>query len=93
MIHDRKIFPEHTEDFGGEPIWQGSRAQELLRRDPKDEKKMKLRPKMLQLEEDEHLEFSLANFRNQIYSERKAMQRIVHMKKQRAAKEKKEKEK
>ena len=87
LKHDRAIFPERTEDFGGEPIWQGSKAQELLRRDLKDEEKMKLKPKQLQMEEEEYLRFSLENFRDRIYSERKAMQRIVYMKKKKEAKE------
>ncbi len=91
LKHDRLIFPEREEDFRGEPIWQGSKAQELLRRDLKKEERMKLKPKQLQKEEDEYLLFSLENFRNRIYTERKAMQRIVYIKKKRAAKEAKRK--
>lgn len=93
LKHDRKIFPERTQDFGGEPIWQRSKAQELLRRDLNDEERMQLKPKQLQLLEEEYLKFSLENFRDRIYQERKAMQRIVYVKKQRAAKEAKEKKK
>ena len=93
LKHDRRIFPERTEDAKGEPIWQGSKAQELLRRDLRDEAKMKLRPKLLQLEEEEYLEFSLENFRNRIYSERKAMQRIVYIKKRKAKKKEDKKKK
>ena len=93
LRHDREIYPERTEDFNGEPIWQGSKAQELLRRDLKDKEKMQLRPKQLQLQEEEYMEFALKNFRNRIYSERKAMQRIVYIKKKRAEKEAKQKRK
>ena len=93
LKHDRMIFPERTEDAKGEPVWQGSKAQELLRRDLKDKEKMKLRPKLLHMEEEEYLEFSLENFRNRIYSERKAMQRIVYIKKKRAKKKEAKKKK
>ena len=93
LKHDRSIFPERTEDAKGEPIWQGSKAQELLRRDLQDDEKMKLRPKLLQLEEEEYLQFSLENFRDRIYSERKAMQRIVYIKKRRAKKKEEKKKK
>ena len=54
---------------------------------------MKLRPKLLQLEEEKYLEFSLENFRDRIYSERKAMQRIVYIKKRRAKKKEEKKKK
>ena len=59
----------------------------------KDKEKMKLRPKLLHMEEEEYLEFSLENFRNRIYSERKAMQRIVYIKKKRAKKKEAKKKK
>jgi hypothetical protein len=91
--HGRAIYPEQEEDFCSEPVWQGAKAEELLQRDLKDEEKMKLRPKQLQMEKEEYLRFSLENFCNRIYSERKAMQRIVYIKKKRAQKEAKAKRK
>lgn len=93
LKHDRAIFPERTEDTRGEPVWQGSKAQELLRAYLKDDNRKKMKPRVLHAEEDEYLEFSLDNFRNRIYSEQKAQKRIFYMKKKRAEKERKEKEK
>lgn len=79
FAHDRKIWPAPTKDTRGEPMWAGSEAQKLLRRDIEDPEKMDLKPKFLQLEEPEYLEFSLDNFRNRIYQEVKAKKRIVYL--------------
>ena len=77
--HDRQIFPPRTEDTGGEPVWAGSKAQEYLRIDLQDNKRSKMKPKALQNERDEYLEWTPDKFRDKIYQEKRAMKRIVWM--------------
>ncbi|CAB9520237.1 unknown protein [Seminavis robusta] len=69
--HDRNIFPERTQDTHGEPVWAGSKAQDLLLKDLDQETLNGLKPRQLHVTRDEYLEYSLDKFRNKIYQENK----------------------
>jgi len=70
----RRLFPVETHNHKGEPRWEGSRAQELLREDmdngrPTEDEN----PKDLHEDPDrpEYLEFNLDTFRNHIHQEKR----------------------
>jgi len=88
--HDRLIFPAPTHDMHGEEMWQGSKAQELLRKDIKDGIADKLKPKVLYEKREEYYEkYSLDRFRDRIYQERKAMKRAAYVSDKRQQQEEK----
>lgn len=87
LAHDRKIFPAPTEDTKGQPMWKGSKAQELLRKDIKDGLLDQIdpitgrriyKPKGLyEMREEYHEKYSLDSFRNRIYQEIKFDKRLT----------------
>lgn len=81
LAHDRAIFPPIMEDTKGRPVWAGSKAQELLRKDLKDGLYPQLKPKQLfEKREEYYKDFDLDFFRNKIYQEIKAAKRVVWVK-------------
>lgn len=89
FMHDRKIFPKPTHDAHGEPMWQGSKAQDILRQyifAGALDGEHRLKPKELyELREEFSAQCSLDSFRDRIYQERKAAKRRVWVE-QKAAK-------
>jgi hypothetical protein len=98
LAHDRLIFPEPVLDLiHGCKVWQGSKAQELLRQDIKDGKHPAMKPKDLyETREEYYLDYTLDFFREKIYQEKKAFKHKEYIKdkeekKRREAEEKKKK--
>ncbi|CAB9527363.1 unknown protein [Seminavis robusta] len=91
LEHDRLIYPPRTEDTKGRPIWEGSPAQEQLRKDIKAGKQKDLFPRHLYESQQVYYEnYDLDFFRNKIYQVEKAMKRVAWVK---ATDEKKKKKK
>lgn len=67
----RATHPEPTHNHRGEPRWEGSTAQKLLKQDMADGKHIGIRPKYLQASRPEYLEINLASFRDHIYQEQR----------------------
>lgn len=92
LAHDRLIFPPHTEDTKGRPVWAGSRSQELLRKDIAEGKHNVMKPKDLyETREDYYELFDPDFFRNKIYQEVKAAKRVVWVTEKAEKKENKKK--
>ncbi|CAB9507098.1 hypothetical protein SEMRO_292_G109770.1 [Seminavis robusta] len=75
LVHDRQIFAQPTQDVWGEPMWQGSVAQEKLMDDIEAGKHLELLPRFLHATRDEYKVYALERFRDRIYQECKKMKR------------------
>lgn len=92
FAHDRLIFPAHTQDTKGRPIWAGSKAEELLRKDIQDGKNKEMKPRFLyELREEYNENYDLDFFRNKIYQVEKALKREAYVKAKSDKKKKKKK--
>ena len=67
----RKLCPEESHNHRGEPRWEGSRAQELLREDIDAGLHKDLEPNVFHAQRPEYMEFKLGTFRDHIYQEKK----------------------
>lgn len=91
LAHDRLVYPQPTHDTAGRPMWQKSKAQELLRQDIKDGTADSMKPRLLfDTREEYYNDYTLDFFRERIYKEKKWMKRQAWLKKK--AEEKKQKE-
>jgi len=78
IAHDRGIFPKPIEDTKGQPMWKGSKAQELLQQDMAANKHKEMKPKELYETREEYYDsYSLDSFRDRIYQEAKFSKRAV----------------
>ena len=81
LAHDRDIFPAPTVDTKGNPMWQNSLAQELLREDLEAGKHKEMKPRVLYETRAAYNEFyDLDFFRERIYQEIKAKKHKVYIK-------------
>lgn len=70
MAHDRALFPAPTHNYRGEPRWQGSAAQTLLRLDVSTGKHLAMDPKKFYESRIEYTrDYSLVTIRQHIYQE------------------------
>ena len=91
LTHDRAIFPKPTVDTKGLPMWQGSKAQELLIGLLERGEWPKKKPKEIyESEEEFYLNYPLDVFRNRIYQENKYKKRQAYIE-EKIAKKKAEK--
>ena len=67
----RKLHPVATHNHRGEPRWEGSRAQELLREDMDDGIHDHLLPAVFRAQRPEYQDFQLDTFRDHIYQEQR----------------------
>jgi hypothetical protein len=72
FAHDRRIYPKPATNHRGEPRWEGSETERLLREDMDNFKHKTLKPKLLYKSRKEyHEKYPLPIFREHIYQEEK----------------------
>jgi hypothetical protein len=59
LAHDRQIHPDATHNHRGEPRWEGSEAERLLRLDMDEDKHKSMKPKNVFLSRTEYQDFPL----------------------------------
>jgi hypothetical protein len=85
--HDRLLVePQGTHNHRGEPIFDRSPAQELLRQDVKDQQHENMSPMDLQHSRPEYLIFALNIFRHRIYQEVRLQKYWNHLEDERTKK-------
>ena len=72
LAHDRKIYPKPDNNHRGEPRWEGSEAERLLRNDMDEDKHKQMKPELLYNAREEYYKnYPLKVFREHIYQEEK----------------------
>ena len=71
LAHDRKLFPTRATNYRGEPRWQGSKAETMLKLDVKSQKQKMMLPEDFYASRPEYKEFSEDVIRQHIYQEMK----------------------
>jgi hypothetical protein len=72
LAHDRRIHPKAANNHRGEPRWEGSDAERLLRQDMDEGKHKTMKPQLLYNMRNEYYEnYPLKIFREHIYQEEK----------------------
>jgi hypothetical protein len=70
LVHDRALFPTPTHNYRGEPRWEGSEAERLLKQDVANGVHKTMTPKELhEIRPEYSTNYSLAVFRGHIYQE------------------------
>jgi len=69
LLKDRSKYPINATNHRGEPRWEGSVAQELLRKDIDEGKNEQMRPRDLWLSRPEYQEYDKEVFRKHIHQE------------------------
>jgi hypothetical protein len=80
LAHDRRIYPKKEANEKGEPRWEGSDAERLLKLDFDNGKHINVNPKDLYASQKEYKEFSLEVFRKHVCQEEKTRKFIAHWK-------------
>ena len=76
LAHDRGIYPKKATNHRGEPRWDGSQAQALLKIDVHEGKNRTMAPNALRDSRAEYQEFPLDVFRGHIHQEWKRQKLI-----------------
>lgn len=88
LQHDRRIHPRPTENYRGEPQWEGSLAQKLLLKDILElEKHTTMKPVEIWSSRDEYSLFDKDHFRDKIYQIQRTDKFKKHMEAKRKSKE------
>jgi hypothetical protein len=69
LAHDRALFPAPTHNHRGEPRWDGSKAQRLLKQDVSNGLQKTMKPAQFHMTRPEFQVYPLAVFRGHIYQE------------------------
>jgi hypothetical protein len=70
LAHDRRIYPKAAKNHRGEPRWEGSEAERLLRQDMDEGNHKKMKPELLYNTRKEYYEnYPLKVFREHIHQE------------------------
>ena len=69
LEQDRKIHPKPAVNHRGEPRWEGSAAEMLLKQDVKEGKHETMQPRELHASRVDYADWPLDVFRNHIYQE------------------------
>jgi hypothetical protein len=69
LVHDRALFPIPTHNHRGEPRWDGSEAQRLLKEDVAAGIHETMKPQQLYQTHPQYNDYSLAVFRGHLYQE------------------------
>ena len=89
LAHDRRIHPKKATNHRGEPRWEGSEAERLLKLDMDNKKHEVMKPKKLHQSRKEYYEnYPLSVFRGHIYQEEKSRKFMAYWKAKQAEKEK-----
>ena len=72
VAHDRLIHPKPALNYRGEPRWEGSRAESLLKQDIDDKKHEMMAPAVLRDSRNEYKDYPLRVFRGHIHQEVKS---------------------
>ena len=67
FAHDRAMYPEPTHNHKGEPRWEGSIAQALLKDEIYMVLELGVKPQQLYLSRSEYQQYGLKAFRDKIY--------------------------
>lgn len=87
LAHDRRIYPKKTHNHRGEPRWEGSEAERLLKQDMDEGKNKTLKPIDLHQSRKEYKLYPLTVFRKHIDQEERRRKYIAYCR-ARAAKKK-----
>jgi hypothetical protein len=79
LAHDRRIFPKKTYNHRGEPRWEGSEAEQLLKQDIDEGKNKDLMPAELHQSRDEYKGYPLEVFRKHIYQEERLRKYVAQL--------------
>jgi len=72
LAHDREIYPKAAYNHRGEPRWEWSEAERLLRQDMDEGKHKTMKPQLVyQLRKEYNENYTLKTFRQHIYQEEK----------------------
>ena len=85
--HDRLLYPRQTHNHRGEPVFDKSAAQKLLRQDVKNNLHQNVTAKQLQAARPEYAPFDLDIFQHRIYQEERLQKFVYYMETKRAKKE------
>ena len=78
LAHDRLHFPAPTHNHRGEPRWQGSEAERLLKLDVGEKKHLTMEPRELHATRPEYYEnYMLEGFRQHIHQEVR-FRKLIH---------------
>jgi hypothetical protein len=78
FAHDQQIYPNAAKNHRGEPRWEGSKAERLLRQDMDEGKHKAMKPQLLYNARKEYYEhYPLKVFREHIYQEEKRRKFLV----------------
>ena len=80
MLKDRQIFPKKPTNHRGEPRWEGSEAERLLKLDIDANMHQLMKPKELRTTRPEYEEFLLTTFRKHIHQETRSRKFIEYCK-------------
>jgi hypothetical protein len=69
LAHDRLLFPAPAHNHRGEPRWQGSEAERLLKLDVAEKKHQTMKPRQLYEARVEYHSYPLEVFRKHIHQE------------------------
>lgn len=78
LAHDRRIYPKKTNNHRGEPRWEGSEAERLLKLDIDEGKNMSLIPIDLYNSQNEYKKYPLKVFRKHIDQEERRRKYVAH---------------
>jgi len=79
LAHDRGIYPKPPLNHRGEPQWEGSAAERLLRKDLKQRNENdNIKPEQLWLSRDEYQNFHEDTFQQHIHQEVRASKYRVY---------------
>jgi hypothetical protein len=79
LAHDRQIYPKATHNNRGEPRWEGSEMERLLRLDMDDGKDKSMKPIDLYQSRKEYSEnYTLSVFRKHIDQEQRRRKMLAH---------------
>jgi hypothetical protein len=70
LEHDRRLHPRGTTTSNGEPFWDGSLAQSLLKRDVANGLHQEMQPRDLWTSRDAYQSFALETFKKHMYKEK-----------------------
>jgi hypothetical protein len=69
LAHHKQHFPALTHNHRGDPRWQGSEAERLLKVDVSEKKNKEMHPQVLRGTRNEYQDYSLEVFRKHIHQE------------------------
>jgi hypothetical protein len=78
LAHDRQIYPKKSNNHRGEPRWEGSDAEQLLKRDMDEGKNTSVTPLEFYQSRNEYKNYPLTVFRKHIDQEERRRKYVAH---------------